>query len=121
MSTGDKYTATPLSKALSLMSSTITDVTLRSATFTLSTRGMSEAIPTLWWSVWKEVREKRYTVHMLDVSTDDPKAKLLLRILRELLDDYAHHAHWAKWEPINFFIERSRFSLPKDAKLLGTC
>lgn len=114
---GDKFTtASPLSKALSLMSSEITDVTLKSATFTLSTRGVSAPIPTQPWSVWKEVRRKHYTVHFEDVSADDPKTKLLLRILREMLDDHAHRADPCRWNSIRFSIARERL-LSEDGKL----
>jgi hypothetical protein len=89
-----------LSKLLTCVNPSTTDVTLESTTYILSSRGMGSAIPTPWWSLWSLCRGKHYAVHRRDVGALDPEHKLLISILRWLLDDHAHHANPWNWTKV---------------------
>jgi hypothetical protein len=89
-----------LSKLLRSVHPDTTDVILESTTYILSPRGMSSAIPTPWWDIWRECRGKHYTVHRRDVGALDPQHKMLISILRWLLDDHAHHATFLNWTKV---------------------
>jgi hypothetical protein len=89
-----------LSKLLSFVHPETTDVTLESTTCIISSRGMGSAIPTPWWGLWSLCRGKHYAVHRRDVGALDPEYKLLVSVLRWLLDDHAHHANPWNWTKV---------------------
>jgi hypothetical protein len=108
-----------LSKLLSFVHPDTTDVILESTTYILSPRGMSSAMPTPWWDIWKACRGKHYAVHRRDVGALDPEHKLLISILRWLLDNHAHHANFGNWTKVT--IGQSQLEAHLDQPALAEC
>jgi hypothetical protein len=87
-----------LAKLLNFVQPDTTSVALGATSYILYPTGISSEIPILWWDIWRQCRGKPYTVHRRDVSADDQE--VLIRILRWLLDEHAHHANFWNWTKV---------------------
>jgi hypothetical protein len=106
-----------LAKLLCSVRSDTSSVALGATSYILYPAGISSEIPVMWWDIWSQCRGKPYSVHRRDVSADDQE--VLIRILRWLLDEHAHHANPWNWTKIT--LGQSQLEAYLDQPALAEC